>query len=131
MRVNTKIRYGLRALIEIARAQKDGGIYQKDIADHQKLSFKYLDQIIATLKASGLIRKNGRKGYILTRDCDLITIYDVYNAFEPDVEIVECINPSANCEEKKNCKSRIFWTELNTLIADKMKSVTIHDLINY
>jgi len=80
MKINTKIRYGLRTMIEIALNENQSGVLQKDIAKNQQLSEKYLDQIIASLKVSGLIVNAGGKksGYILNKPLSEIKIYDIY-----------------------------------------------------
>jgi len=82
MKLNTKVRYGLRAMIEIAA--HPNGILQKEISVNQSISTKYLDQIIASLKAAGLvIRVSGKSsGYKLTRNQEEISVYDIYKAFE-------------------------------------------------
>ncbi|RPJ74506.1 MAG: Rrf2 family transcriptional regulator, partial [Alphaproteobacteria bacterium] len=94
MQFNTKIHYGIRAMIEIALASKVKGIYQKDIAKNQEISNKYLDQIIAALKAKGLIRnlKGKKSGYILNHEPSSITIYDIYKAFEPEILLLDCLS---------------------------------------
>jgi Rrf2 family protein len=87
MRFSTKTRYGIRAMIAIAEADQSKGILQKDIARNQDISNKYLDQIILGLKVAGLINniKGHKSGYILTRDAETITIYDIHCAFEPGI----------------------------------------------
>jgi len=69
LKFSTKTRYGIRAVLEIALNGDANGIYQKEIAKNQEISYKYLDQIMNSLKVSGLITKAaGRKsGYVLTR----------------------------------------------------------------
>src|SRR5690554_4558994 len=86
MKITTKTRYGLRAMIEIARETNEQGILQKEIARRQDLSNKYLDQIILGLKLADLIMNvHGKKsGYILARPAEEITLFDIYQAFEPD-----------------------------------------------
>ncbi|HRS19749.1 MAG TPA: Rrf2 family transcriptional regulator, partial [Bacteroidales bacterium] len=70
MKLNTKTRYGLRAIIEIAMNSSEHGVLQKDIAKTQNISNKYLDQIIAELKSADLIVNTGGKksGYRLNGD---------------------------------------------------------------
>jgi DNA-binding IscR family transcriptional regulator len=58
MKINTKIRYGLRTMLEIAKAPDNEGILQKDIAKNQNISLKYLDSIISSLKLKGLIHNS-------------------------------------------------------------------------
>ncbi len=119
-------------MIEIAQDEGQKGIFQKDIAENQQISLKYLDQIVSALKASGLIiNVRGRKsGYKLTREPSEITILDIHNAFEADINIVECLNSAITCNLKKECKTFDFWNNLNTLIYNYFKTVTLIDLIN-
>jgi len=115
MRVNTKIRYGLRTIIEIAHTSDPNGVLQKDIAKNQHISLKYLDSIISALKLKGLVANSkGRgSGYRLTREPKDITMLDIYTAFE-QIVVVECINNKGFCERSTHdCKAQSYWTEFN------------------
>ncbi len=131
MKFNTKIRYGLRAILEIALDESGNGVFQKDIAERQNISIKYLDSIIASLKTAGLIIniKGKKSGYKLTRKPDQIKVGDVYKAFEPGVAVVDCMNDKYFCERAPNCGVKEFWDGLNTLISDYLNSHTLEDLI--
>ncbi len=119
-------------MIEIAEDIDQKGVYQKDIAERQRISVKYLDQIISALKAAGLIvNVKGRKsGYILAKDSSEITILDIHNAFEAGVSIIECLNAAIKCELEEFCKTFKFWGNLNKMIHNYFYSVTLLDLIN-
>lgn len=130
MKVNTKTRYGIRAMVEIARHNDDGGIFQKDIAQNQDISYKYLDHIINGLKVANLVRKrNRRAGYVLTRDAAEITVYDINNAFESNICIIECMDNGVHCNRDEICEVKGFWSKLNNLIIEHYKSVTLKDLL--
>ena len=131
MKFNTKIRYGLRAILEIALEESENGVFQKDIAERQKISIKYLDNIIASLKTAGLIIniKGKKSGYKLTRKPHQIKVMDVYKAFEPGIAVVDCMNDKYFCERALNCGVKTFWDGLNTLICDYLNSFTIEDMI--
>jgi Rrf2 family protein len=118
-------------MIEIAKGTPGNGIFQKDIALSQELSLKYLDHIIRELKTARLIcNVSGRKsGYILTRKPSEITLFDIHRAFEPDICLVECLSENFNCGRCDQCKARGFWSQLNNMIIDYFKSVTLEDLI--
>jgi len=130
MKVNTKIRYGLRTIIELAQAD-DTGVLQKDIAEHQQISNKYLDPIISGLKAKGLIRnvKGKKSGYLLTKSPDKISVNDVFTAFEPKVCILDCLYSAGVCDRELVCSARDFWKDLNSLIDSKLKQTTIAEII--
>ncbi len=117
-------------MIELALNKHKPGIYQKDIAKNQDISFKYLDQIIAGLKSSGLVTTvAGRKsGYRLTREPDKITPYDVYVSLNPEFAVVDCLIDERVCKKHDHCAARDFWDGLNTNIITYLKSTTIDDL---
>lgn len=131
MKVNTKIRYGLRTMIEIAGATDPNGILQKDIAKNQRISLKYLDPIIASLKLKGLIvnSKGKGSGYRLTRDPKEITMLDIYTAFE-QIVIVECINNMGYCERSlHDCKGRNYWHEFRDEITNLLMKKTLDQIM--
>ncbi|HJX71782.1 MAG TPA: Rrf2 family transcriptional regulator [Bacteroidales bacterium] len=130
MKFSTKTRYGIRAMIEIARNDSENGIYQKDISINQQISNKYLDHIIHALKVSELIyRKGKRGGYTLSRKPEQITVYDINNAFEPGICVIECLNKTFTCSRENGCTARGFWSNLNNVIIDYFKAVTLKDLL--
>ncbi len=130
MKFNTKTRYAIRTMIEIALHSGEGGIYQKDIARKQKISFKYLDQIISGLKAVNLIvNAEGKKsGYKLSRNSNDITTYDIYKAFEPELNVVDCLNHDNDCARDKSCATKHFWNGLNANVVNYLSSVTLSKL---
>lgn len=131
MKFSTKTRYGIRAILEIALHGETEGIYQKEIAQNQDISYKYLDQIINSLKVAGLVTKAGgrKSGYILTRDPSEITIYDIHNAFEPGICVIDCLAMNFSCEREQFCSLKGFWGKLNNQIIDYFKSTTIKNLM--
>jgi len=139
MKFNTKTRYGLRVVLELALNEgKERGTFQKDIAENQDVSVKYLDQIIASLKKAGLIANIGGKksGYVLTRPATDINIYDVYAAFENDLAIIDCLLSEGECPKKGSCVLKNYWCELNESIRNSMTAMNIgvlaenHKLLN-
>jgi Rrf2 family protein len=130
MKVNTKIRYGIRVMIELALNINKAGVFQKDIAKNQDISFKYLDQIIAGLKSSGLVTTvTGKKsGYRLTREAGKITVFDIFNAFNEEFSVVDCLVDESKCKKNSQCATREFWQGLNENIISYLKSTTIDDL---
>lgn len=131
MKINTKIRYGLRAMIEIADCNNSEGILQKEIAQKQLISIKYLDYIISALKLKGLIRNVGGKGsgYVLTRPADLITMFDIYTAFEP-ILIVQCISDDSFCERSLMCCcAKNYWKEFHQQFVEMLSSKNLGQIL--
>ncbi len=130
MKLNTKTRYGIRAMIELAMDWGGKGLYQKEISERQHISYKYLDHIISALKTKGLIiNVEGRKsGYRLGRKPEEINVYDIYKAFEPDMQIVDCIGEDGECVNSPNCAAKDLWCGLNKAIIEHLSSVNLKDL---
>ncbi|MBE0651804.1 MAG: Rrf2 family transcriptional regulator [Bacteroidales bacterium] len=131
MQVNTLQRYGLRVMIEIAMDDEQTGVLQKNISVRQNISLRYLDHIIRGLKTAGLIRnKSGRKsGYVLARPASEITTLNILNAFQADVQIVDCTDDYYDCELKATCSANPFWTGLNDIIRGYLDGTTLQTLI--
>jgi Rrf2 family protein len=121
----------MRAILEIALDQSETGVFQKDISVRQRISIKYLDSIIASLKTAGLIMNvRGKKsGYRLTREPVKIKVIDIFNAFEPGISIVECMNNNFNCENASKCAVRDFWGGLNQMMVNYFENHTLEDLL--
>lgn len=131
MRINTKIRYGLRTMIVIANAPESEGILQKDIAENQDISLKYLDSIISSLKLKGLIvnvRGKG-SGYKLARPANEISVFDIYTAFER-IDIVDCIeNPEICNKSGHNCKANAFWCNFKIDFVELLENKILADIL--
>jgi Rrf2 family protein len=119
-------------MIEIAGGSKTKSVFQKDIAQNQNLSNKYLDQIVHSLKTANLIRdtKGRKSGYCLARNPRDITVYDIHRAFDPDICLVDCLSGNARCDREEICQAQGVWSQLNTLITNYLKSVTLEDVLN-
>ena len=133
MIISTKIRYGLRALVEIAKSESNEGVLQKDISLNQEISNKYLDHIIRDLKVAELIcnRKNKKSGYRLCKPASEITVYSVYRAFEPELCLIECLNETNNtCPRIAECATQPVWKELNKRMMAFMKSVSLQEIVD-
>jgi len=130
MKFNTKTRYGIRTMIELAMHWQGEGVFQKEISERQDISFKYLDQLISSLKASGLIENaDGRmSGYVLTKEPGNINIYDIYKAFEPELTIVDCLAEGGTCTRSGECAAKEFWDGLNKLIIDYLEDTKLDKL---
>jgi Rrf2 family protein len=128
MKFNTKTRYGVRVVFELAlNVNREGGTLQKEIAESQSVSIKYLDHIISSLKKAGLISNIGGKksGYVLARPANEISIYDVYSAFEDNLAIIDCLLTEGECPRKGMCVMKDYWCDLNETIRNSMMSMNV------
>ena len=131
MKLNTKTRYGLRAIIEIAMNTNEHGVFQKDIALTQGISNKYLDQIISELKSADLITTIGGKksGYKLSVDPKKTSVYTIFKAFNSSLKLIDCLKDGTDCCKQKTCVAKDFWCGLNTHIINYLESKTLEDLV--
>jgi Rrf2 family protein len=131
MIIHTKVRYGLRAMIELANNKTSKGLLQKQISEDQEIPLKYLDSIITGLKNAGLIMNYAGKssGYVLSKAPNDISVYDIYRAFEPELTLVNCSCNSNMCKQLDICPSKDYWFELNKEIKNKMKSSILEQLM--
>lgn len=119
-------------MLELAlNAESEVGVLQKEIAENQAVSVKYLDHIIADLKTAGLVANVGGKksGYKLNRPAGEISILDIYLAFEDDLVIIDCLTADGHCPRKKICVLKDYWHGLNDTIRSSMESQNLKDLV--
>jgi Rrf2 family protein len=130
MKINAKMHYGLKTMIELAMNAGETGMLQKELAVNQCMPNKFLDSVIHSLKVTGLIvNVGGRKsGYKLARSAAEISVYDVYRAFEPELRIHFCLAGYESCPRTQSCASRLFLCEFNEKMEEYMKSNTIEVL---
>ncbi len=129
MKFSTKTRYGMRAMIELANCYKDKPILLKDIAARLEVSMKYLDHIISSLKAKGLIVRV-KEGYILGRPPEKISCSEIVDILEGSLNPVVCIDSPSVCEKYRKCKAKKIWEKIGTTLHETLESFTLEDLIN-
>lgn len=119
-------------MVDIAQFSNEEGVLQKDIAERQGISLKYLDHIITALKVSRLIQntKGKKSGYILTRPAAEISILDIHNAFEPGISVVDCMESGFECDKSGFCSSQTFWCKLNRDVNDHFKNTSLQDMVD-
>lgn len=131
--VSAKGRYALRIFIDLAQNQGDGYVALSEVSKRQDVSLKYLETIVAMLVRGGLLRsqRGMSGGYRLSKDAKEISIYDIFNLTEGSLSPVACINCGENfCNRSDNCYTKEMWTNVDNLINNYFKSVSIQDLID-
>jgi Rrf2 family protein len=131
MKLSTRVRYGLRALIELAALQQDSPVLLDLVAKRQGISRKYLDAIFARLKAAGIVTssRGAGGGFLMAMDPVEVTVLDVYVGLEGPVTLVDCNTQDRHCGREATCPTKDVWEEVSSLMADYMKSLTIADLV--
>ena len=132
MKVSTRVEYGMLALADIALyANQGNSVSAPDIAERQKISQKYLEQILTHLKQAGLIRaqKGQRGGYALSRKPDTITVAEILNALDSDI-LEEMSDPGVQGEQSlRNAVSSCLWKRMNRLLVEFAENKTLSDFI--
>ena len=131
MKLSTRSRYGTRLMLDLARFYDQYPIPLAEIAKRQKLSVKYLEQLIIPLKASGLIRsvRGARGGYRLARSPDRITVGQVIEVLEGGLSLVDCVNNPKACKLRVHCLTRPLWQGVSRLIKEYLSSLTLKDVL--
>ena len=132
MKLSTRTRYGIRAILELAENNGKGPVQIKIIARHQDISIKYLEQLMAILKSAGFVRsiRGAKGGYILAKPPNQIRLSDVFNALEGTVTTAECVENKNYCARAADCVTRQVWAEVKWAIINVLQSITLQDLVD-
>lgn len=130
MWVSTKAQYGMRALIEIA-VGGDGPTSLKSVADRQKLSHQYLEQIFSVLRRANIVAsvRGARGGYRLARSPDDVTALEVVELLEGSVAPVSCIDDVDSCGRVGACSTEPLWREVDAAVRRVLGGTTLADLM--
>jgi Rrf2 family protein len=131
MKVNTRVRYGLRAILRIAADHGGPPVSIATIADEQEISAKYLEQVIGPLRRAGLVRsqKGVKGGYNLARDPGEITLWDVIQALDSHPHLIECVDDPRTCTRADCCVAHSIWKRLDAKLRDFWSGFTLADLL--
>ena len=131
MKLSTRSRYGTRMMLDLARNYRKGPLQMGEIAKRQKISIKYLEQLIIPLKKADLIRsaRGPKGGHMLAKSPDKITVGAVVNILEGGVDLTGCIQNPEACEMSKDCPTRSLWMEATKAMFDTLDAVTLKEMI--
>ena len=120
MKLSTKGRYGLRALIDLAQYSGEAPVSITSISDRQNISERYLEQLMSMLKKGDLVKslRGAGGGYVLARDAADISVGDILRALEGSLDPVECsgLNPEEGCQIADSCVTKYVWQRINESI---------------
>jgi len=131
MRLSTKGRYGLIAMVDLAMHSNDETVSVNSIAARQCLSESYLEQLIAKLKKAGLVNSirgiNG--GYTLAKDPQHISVGDILRSLEGNLSVVECTDNDSECAKFDSCVTKYVWKRINDSINTVVDSMTLQEIV--
>jgi Rrf2 family protein len=131
MKLSTKARYGIRALVDLAVHMDEGPVQIRRIAERQGISDKYLWHLLDYLRTAGLVRsvRGFGGGFLLARDPSEIRLSELFQILEGPLAIVDCIGGLLECDRADECVTQEIWLRVNQALTNVLESTTLADLI--
>ena len=130
MRLTTKGRYAVTAMLDLAIHDRSGPVTLADIAQRQGISLSYLEQLFAQLRRRGLVNstRGPGGGYQLGRDPEAIAIADVIRAVDESVDATRC-GGKENCQGQERCLTHDLWEDLSQQIYEFLDRIHLAQLV--
>ncbi|HSW10468.1 MAG TPA: Rrf2 family transcriptional regulator [Bacillota bacterium] len=130
MRVTTRGRYAVMAMFDLACRRSAEAVPLKQIAEHQGLSERYLEQLMAPLRRAGLVRsvRGAQGGYTLGRPPGAISVGDILRVVEGPISPVACVANPLACARTDGCVTRGIWSRLRDRMVELLDSISLADL---
>lgn len=131
MKLNTRVRYGTRAMLELAMHYEQGAHRLSEIAAAQGVSVKYLESLFSALRAAGLVRgqRGSQGGYVLARNPADITLREIFDVFEGPEPYVICTHDPGACPRSADCVTQEIWARMYEASMQVLASTTLADLV--
>lgn len=133
MKLSTKGRYGLRALIDLAQNGGEQPVSITSISTRQDISERYLEQLMSMLKKAGIVRsvRGAGGGYVLVKRLEDISVGDVLRALEGSLEPVDCVGlePNGGCSVSDSCVTKYVWKKINDSINQTVDEIKLDQLV--
>jgi len=131
MKLSTRTRYGIRAIIELAQYEGQRPLQLRTIAERQDISVKYLEQLMGVLRSAGIVRsvRGSKGGYALARSPEQIKLSEVFHCLEGPVTTTECVEDEDYCKRSADCAARELWVEVENAINHVLEAITLADMV--
>lgn len=133
VKLSTKGRYGLRAMVDLAEYGGEEAVSISSISKRQGISERYLEQLMARLRKAGLVKsiRGAGGGYIVARDPDDISAGEILRALEGDLEAVSCaaFHEDETCGAQDICVTKYVWQRINESIQHTVDSIYLSQLV--
>ncbi|MDI6874439.1 MAG: Rrf2 family transcriptional regulator [Actinomycetota bacterium] len=132
MRMPTKARYGLRAMLDLAmHGGHEHPVLLRDVASRQMLSERYLGQVFILLRHAGLVRsaRGAKGGFMLSRPPESIDLLEIVEACIGDLSMVECVRSRDFCARVDDCAARLVWEEVTRSMREVLAGKSLADLV--
>lgn len=136
MKMSTKGRYGLRALIDLAQYSESEPVSITSIAARQGISERYLEQLMSKLKKAGIVTsvRGAGGGYTVLMPIEQISVGAVLRALEGNIEPVDCSgldsNVGGSCQSSNCCASKMVWQKINDSVNQAVDAIMLDELVN-
>ncbi|AXW88645.1 MULTISPECIES: Fe-S cluster assembly transcriptional regulator IscR [Lonsdalea] len=131
MRLTSKGRYAVTAMLDVALHSQEGPVPLADISERQGISLSYLEQLFSRLRKNGLVSsvRGPGGGYLLGRDANDIAVGAVISAVDESVDATRC-QGREGCQGGDRCLTHTLWRDLSDRITDFLNNITLGELVN-
>jgi Rrf2 family transcriptional regulator, cysteine metabolism repressor len=131
MKISTRTRYGMRALLDLASHADGKSVQLKEISTRQQISLSYLEHLIRPLITAGIIKsaRGSRGGIWLARPPEQIRLSEIVELLEGPLAPVDCIRNSKSCPRSGKCATQDLWDDLKEAMDKVLESSTLQDLV--
>ncbi len=131
MRLTTKGRFAVTAMVDLAMSQGKHPVTLAAISQRQKISLSYLEQLFAKLRAGNLVKsvRGPGGGYCLAKDMAHVAVADIILAVDEPIDATQC-GGKENCRDDEKCITHDLWANLNAHIFDFLGAVTLKQLVD-
>ena len=131
MRLTTKGRFAVTAMIDLAQRQSNGPVTLAGISERQKISLSYLEQLFGKLRRHHIVAsvRGPGGGYRLARGMNEVSVADIIAAVDEPLDATNC-GGRENCQDEQRCMTHDLWTNLNKRMHEYLASVSLFDLVN-
>ena len=132
MKLSTRSRYGMRALMDLALHSTGQPVQLKDIAKRQCLSLSYLEHLIIPLISAGIVKstRGAHGGIKLARPGEQIKLNEILEVLEGPLAPVDCLKDSQGCPRSGTCATQDIWNDMKNAMLNVLESNTLQDLAN-
>lgn len=131
MKLTTKGRYAVTAMLDLALHQGEGPITLADIAQRQGISLSYLEQLFSRLRKRSLVSsvRGPGGGYSLGMDARQIFVGEVISAVDENMDTTRC-HGAHNCQNNERCLTHDLWSDLSNQIYNYLNNISLQDLVD-
>ena len=130
MRLTTKGRFAVTAMLDLALHASGGPVTLSGISERQKISLSYLEQLFGKLRRREIVEsvRGPGGGYNLARDASRVSVADIVRAVEEPIDSTQC-GGRENCHDNQRCMTHDLWEELNTTVYGFLEGVSLSQLV--